>query len=103
MTGIPIATIFPPAQAFPTLSSLFNSLIGNVMIIAGLLVFIIAAFGGFLFIVNAGKGDAKGMETGKKALTFALLGFVLIFASFWIIKIIEFATGTSILAPEGGL
>jgi len=54
-------------------------------------------FGGFSYIVSAGSGDAKQLEKGKKAITSALIGLVLIFCSFWIIQLLEIVLGIKIL------
>ncbi|MBS3075968.1 hypothetical protein J4429_05955 [Candidatus Pacearchaeota archaeon] len=54
---------------------------------------------GFGIIKSAGSGDAQSLEKGSKALTFAILGFVLIFSSFFIIQLIETITGINILKP----
>lgn len=48
----------------------------------GLLLMIIAS--GFSLILAA--GDAKKMEKGKATLTNAIIGFIIIFAAFWIVQ-----------------
>jgi hypothetical protein len=52
-------------------------------------------FGGFLII--SGGGDSKKTDEGKQALTNAIIGFVIIFTSYWLIQIIEIITGIPIL------
>ena len=54
-------------------------------------------FGGFSIIMGAGQGDAKKTGQGKKAATSAVVGFLVIFASYWIIQIIQIITGVEIL------
>jgi hypothetical protein len=51
-------------------------------------------FGGLLMISSA--GNAKQTESGQQAITNAIIGFALIFTSYWIIQIIEVLTGISI-------
>jgi len=101
VSGIPIETIFPPAQTFPTLGSLINIIISNLMILAAVLLFILLIVGGFMVIVKGGAGEAEGADTGKKAITAALLGFAIIFSAYFIIQIIEFLTGVKIFQPPG--
>lgn len=54
--------------------------------------FAFAGFGLLLVIILAGftlltsSGDAKKMEQGKQQLTAAIFGFLIIFASFWIVQ-----------------
>ena len=85
---------------FSTLGSLITVLLPNVYMIAGVIVFILLIFGGFTYIVSAGQQKTEGVQQGKNAITMALVGFLLIFASYWIIQIIETITGLEILQPN---
>lgn len=49
----------------------------------GLLLMIIAS--GFTLMTSV--GDPKKMEKGKATLTNAIIGFILIFAAFWVVQI----------------
>jgi len=49
----------------------------------GLLLMIIAA--GFSLMTSG--GDAKKMESGKNRLTFAIVGFLIIFCAFWLVQL----------------
>ena len=40
------------------------------------------------------------MEKGNKLATYAVIGFLLIITSFWIIQVIEVVTGVNILSPQ---
>ena len=90
---VPINTYYTPATKFPTLSSLVNVLLPNIYIIAGVLLFILLIFGGLGVIMGAGGSDPKKAEQGKQAVTMALVGFGVIFISFWVIQIIGAITG----------
>jgi hypothetical protein len=72
-----------------------SAILPNVFILAGVLLFLYILFGGFLIITGA--GDTKQTDTGKQALTNAIIGFVIVFASYWIIQIVEIVTGVPIL------
>lgn len=56
--------------------------------------FPIAAFALAVFIVLSGfsvmssKGDPRAMEAAKAKLTYAILGFFIIFGSYWIVQIV---------------
>ena len=67
----------------------------NAFILAGLILLILAAAGGLKMITSA--GNPEDQEKGKQTLTNAVIGFVLVFASFWIIQIIQVITGINIL------
>jgi len=82
---------------YRSIGSFISSILPNIYIITGIIVFIIIVISGLFYIINAGKGDEKAMETSQKALTAAIIGLVIIFVSFWIIQIIEVITGFRIL------
>jgi len=79
------------------LSNLVSIILSNAMIIAGILMFVLILVGGFGIIMSAGSDNPEGAAKGKKAITAAVIGFIIIFASYWIIKIIETLTGLQIL------
>lgn len=81
---------------FLDIASLLNILVKNFMIISFLMLFAIIIGGGFMVIRNAGSGDAQATENGKKALTAAIIGAVLIFSAYWIVQIVAFITGMKI-------
>jgi hypothetical protein len=78
-------------------SDLVSIILSNAMVIAGILMFILILVGGFGIITSAGSDNPEGAAKGKKAVTAAVIGFIIIFAAYWIIKIIETLTGLSIL------
>lgn len=82
---------------FPSVGSLISTLLPNIYILAGILLFGLLIFGGFGIIMGAGGDDPKKTGQGKQAVTAALIGFLLIFLSYWIIQIIEVITGLDIL------
>jgi hypothetical protein len=86
-------------QVFPDLGTLISTLLPNVYMIAGVILLILLIFGGFTYIVSAGQQNQEGVQKGSKAITAAVVGFLLIFASYWIIQIIEVISGLKILQP----
>jgi hypothetical protein len=91
--AVEIEQIFSPAQNFPTIASLISVVVQNAFMIAGVLAFVLLILGGFGFIVGAGAGDTKQLEQGRKTLTGAAIGLLVIVGSFWILQIIETLTG----------
>ena len=49
-----------------------------------------------MIILGAGKGESQQAEKGKKIVTNTLIGFLVIFLSYWIIQIVEIVTGIPI-------
>ena len=82
---------------FQTPGALISIILKNVYVLAGVFLLILLIFGGFSIIMGAGQGDAKKTGQGKKAATSAVVGFLVIFASYWIIQIIQIITGVEIL------
>jgi uncharacterized membrane protein len=74
---------------------LISSMLPTVLVVASFILFIYMIFGGFLLISSS--GDSKKTEEGQQALTNAIIGFVIIFTSYWLIQIIEIITGVHIL------
>ena len=85
----------PAGQEFNSATDILSTLLPNLYLIAGIILFLYLVFGGFKLIVS--NGDPKSTEEGKVALTNAIIGFLIIFTSFWIIQIIQVVTGIPIL------
>jgi hypothetical protein len=88
------------ASQFQTPGALISIILRNVYMVAGLLVLALLIFGGISIILGAGGGDPKKAGQGQKAATAAVIGFLIIFASYWIIQIIEVLTGIDVLNPK---
>lgn len=99
--GVDIKTFFSPAETFPTIGSLVSILIKNVMVIAGIITFIMIVMIGWKVIQAAGQGESDKMSQGKDALKAAIIGLVLIVSAYWIVQIVQYVTGVSILEGAG--
>lgn len=71
---------------------LVNLIVGNVFVVAGIIFFLMLIYGGFKFIM----GSKKGAEEAKNIIQTALIGFVIMFASYWILQIVGLLTGVEI-------
>jgi hypothetical protein len=71
---------------------LINLIVKNLFVIAGILFFITILIVGLKTI----GGGPKGLEEGQKILETAILGFILMFAAYWIVQIIKVVTGADI-------
>lgn len=90
---------FPPAKTFATFGDLVNVIVRNAFMLAGVITFILLIFGGIGVIVGAGSGDTKKLEQGKKTLTGALAGLLIVVTSVWLVQILEKITGINLLSP----
>lgn len=83
---------------YPSTNVLFQNIIPNLYLIAGLVVFFMILFGGFSIIANRGSKDK--VTDGKKVISSAIIGLLVLFASYWIIQIIQVVTDIQILNPK---
>ncbi len=98
--AVDISKEFTPATQFPTFGDLVNVIVKNAFMFAGVITFVLLIFGGFGFIVGAGSGDTKKMEQAQKTITGAVVGLLIVVASYWIIQILEKITGVQLLTPN---
>ena len=84
-------------EVFGSFGSLINVILPNIYVLASLILFFLLIGGGIMVIANAGNDNPQGVANGKKAITAAVIGFIIIFASYWILQIIEKITGINIL------
>ena len=69
-----------------TLGQIISSLVPYLFVIAGLLLLLYLIFGGFGLLTS--RGDPKAVASAKERITFAVVGFVIVFASYWIVQIV---------------
>lgn len=56
--------------------------------LAGLILLFFFILGGIGMIGSAGKNDPKAAEQAKQTITSAVIGFVVVFTAYWIVKLI---------------
>jgi hypothetical protein len=64
--------------------------------IAGIILFVVLLLGGFQMLTGA--ASSKGLEEGKQKVTSAIIGFILLFAAYWIAQLLELIFGIRILS-----
>lgn len=69
-----------------SLGNIVSDLLPYLFSIAGILVLIYLIFGGIQLMTSA--GDPKAVESAKGKITNALIGFVIVFAAYWIVQIV---------------
>ena len=78
-----------------TIGDIFSVLLPYIYSLAGLILFIYLIIGGFEFLTSGGNKDK--IQSAQSKLTNAVVGFVIIFLSYWLVKIIEIIFGLQIL------
>jgi hypothetical protein len=74
-----------------SVGSTITSLMDYVFVIAGILLLFMIIASGYTLMTSAGNPET--MAKGKSRLTAALVGFILVFAAFWILQIVEVFLG----------
>ena len=90
-------TIEPPTGFEFTggdIGDVISALLPSVYILAGLLLFIYLIIGGFGLLTSG--GDPKAVESAKGKITNAVVGFIIIFVSYWLVQILEIIFGIEI-------
>jgi hypothetical protein len=64
--------------------------------IAGLILFVMLVWAGFEML--AGAATKKSLDAGRQRATAAIIGFILLFISYWLVKILEAAFGVRIIS-----
>lgn len=62
--------------------------------LAGLILFLMISWGGFEILTGA--GDSGKVTAGKQRITAAIVGFLILFASYWMVQIMEVVFGVVI-------
>jgi len=77
-----------------TLFPSFWVIIKNIYILTGIVLFFMIVVGGVGMIANA--GNAEKQKQSSQTITSAVIGYVIMFAAYWIVKIIEIVTDKKI-------
>lgn len=95
---VPIGERFgAPFREITDVGGLVSAVVSNLYILAGIVFLVLFIWGGLNVIGSAGNSDPQQAAKGWKIITSAFVGFLIIFTSYWIIKIIELVTGLKIL------
>lgn len=81
------------ADVYKQPSDLINPLVRNIFIVAGIIIFFMIIYSAFQFL----EKDAKGIDEAKSIMTSAMLGLVIMFVAYWLVRIISVVTGMNLL------
>lgn len=73
---------------FESIGSLVTVFVRGAFILSGLVILVFFIMAGIGMIQGAGEGNPQKMEQAKATATSALIGFIVVFASYWIVKLI---------------
>lgn len=87
----------PNLRNLTGINKIVSAIISGAISIAGVLLLFILIIGGYGIVKGAGSDNPEQVEKGKKAATSALIGFMVVFMAYWIVKLIEDITGLNLL------
>lgn len=79
------------------LGTLVYLLLSNAIVIAGVVFIFLIVFAGYNMISGAGSNNPQMVAKGSKILGAAVIGFIIVVAAYWIVRIVENATGSNLL------
>ena len=86
----------PVADQLSTPGGIVSRILQFLFPLAGLVLFVMLIWGGFEILMKSAEGT-KGLEAGKNRITAAIVGFLLLFATYWMAQIIEVIFGIVIV------
>lgn len=78
----------PLKNPFTGIPQTVSLVLNLALAVAGIVLIFFFIIGGINLIGSAGKNDPQKAEQAKKTITSAVIGFVIVFASYWIVKLI---------------
>ena len=90
-------SVYPTRGAFGTIGSsltlgaIVSALLTYIFPLAGILLLLYLIYGGFQFMTSG--GDPGKAEVAKRIITYAIIGFVVVFLAFWIVQIVAKTLG----------
>lgn len=73
------------------LSGIISAFVPYVFGVAGLFLLLYLIWGGFGFMTSG--GDSKALEEARKKISFAILGFLIIFVAYWLVQLLALVLG----------
>lgn len=98
--AVEIGSIVKQSIGIQSFGDLVSSVVKNAFVLAGVISFVLLIFGAFQFIVGAGGGEGKQIESAKNTITAAVAGLLIVIGSVFIVKVISVITGVDILNPQ---
>ncbi|OGM10794.1 hypothetical protein A2Z22_02820 [Candidatus Woesebacteria bacterium RBG_16_34_12] len=85
-------TVFPNAGNIQinevlTLGNIINALLDYILPLTGILLLLFLIYGGFQYMTSG--GDPRKAEMARRVITYAIIGFIIVFLAFWIVQIVS--------------
>jgi hypothetical protein len=87
-----------PFGTTSTLANLVSLVVRLGFVISGVLILFFIVFAGFNIIAGAGQNNPEAAKKGQQAASSAVIGFVVVFVAYWIVRLIELITGAHLIS-----
>lgn len=85
----------PVDSKFPEIAHVFTGLWAYIIPLAGIIMLVMIIFGGFEMMVSGGNPDK--VASGRSRVVMGIVGFLVVFLSWFIIRAVELVFGIRIL------
>jgi hypothetical protein len=75
-----------PSFGGGTVGGIISAILPYIYGLAGFLILIYIVLGGYQILVS--QGDPKQMAAGREKITWAIVGFIIMFAAYWIMQLV---------------
>ena len=86
-----LENIATPDLGGTTLGNIVSILVTYLLPLAGLLLLVYLIFAGFQYLTSG--GDPKKIEVAKQRLTSGIIGFIVVFISYWLVQLVAKVLG----------
>ena len=85
----------PLSDVFDNPGAILSAILPNVFILSSVILLMLLIFGAYTIISSAGNPEQK--QKGSQTVTGAIIGFAIVFTSYWVLQILEIITGINFL------
>jgi hypothetical protein len=105
LASVPLSNLFTNqggAQGIGSSPGRFiSALLPNIIVVAGIIFLFLIVGAGFSMIVGAGgQKSPQEMAKSRAALTWGVVGFLLVVTSYFILEIVQTILGVNLLTPQ---
>lgn len=84
-----------PVAKFSNIGTILNQVLPTLMVVASLVALALLIFGALTYVTSS--GEQEKVQKARKTITYSILGLVLIFLSYLMVRIVSFITGIPLL------
>ena len=92
------STFGSPFGQTKTAGDLVSLIVRIGFVVSGVLILFFILLAGFNIVAGAGNNNPEAAKKGQQAATAAVIGFVVVFAAYWIVRLIEVITRAKIIS-----